>query len=186
MPSRWEKTGQSLRASCRVFDVLNAGYRHPVRGVEREFVVIDAPDWVLVIALTPDRRLVLVRQFRFGADALSLEVPGGVMERGEDPTVAAQRELREETGYVGRRARIIGCVLPNPAVQRNTCHFVLVEDAERTAAPAWDPDEELEVFTATVEEAFAWAQSGRITHALALNALFLFAPEWERMKAGPV
>jgi 8-oxo-dGTP pyrophosphatase MutT (NUDIX family) len=183
-PARWGKTGQSLHAQCRVFDVLQARYRHPGRGHERDFVVIDTPDWVNVIALTPDHRLVLVRQFRFGIDDFSLEIPGGMMERGEDPLAAAQRELREETGHTGRRVRILGGVHPNPAIMNNVCHLVLVEQAERTSELAWDHDEEIEVLTAPVDEVFAWARTGRIKHALALDALLLFAPEWERLRRG--
>jgi 8-oxo-dGTP pyrophosphatase MutT (NUDIX family) len=182
VPARWEKTGQSLHANCRVFDVLQARYRHPVRGRERDFIVIDAPDWVNVLALTPDRRLVLVRQFRFGIDDFSLEIPGGVMERGEDPLAAAQRELREETGYTGRHVRVLGNVHPNPAIMNNVCHLVLIEQAEPTSNLAWDHDEEIEVLTAPVDEVFTWARTGRIKHALVLDALFLFAPEWERLR----
>ncbi len=183
-PARWEKLGPpAVDARCAVFDVLRARYRHPVRRRERDFVVIDAPDWVNVVALTPDRRLVLVRQFRFGIDDFSLEIPGGVMERGEDPLAAAQRELREETGYTGRAARRLGGVHPNPAIMNNVCHLVLVEQAERTAQLAWDHDEEIEVLTAPVDEVYAWAQAGRIQHSLVLNALLLFAPEWERLRA---
>jgi len=186
-PARWEKLGPpEIDARCRVFDVLRARYRHPVRRRERDFVVIDAPDWVNVVALTPDRRLVLVRQFRFGIDDFSLEIPGGVMERGEDPLAAARRELREETGYTGRAARRLGGVHPNPALMNNVCHLVLVEQAERTQDLAWDHDEEIEVLTAPVDEVYAWAQAGRIRHALVLDALLLFAPEWERLRAaGP-
>jgi 8-oxo-dGTP pyrophosphatase MutT (NUDIX family) len=182
VPARWEKMGQHLHASCQVFDVLNARYRHPGRGRERDFVVITAPDWANVIALTPDHQLVLVRQFRFGIDDFSLEIPGGVMERGEDPLGAAQRELREETGYSGSRARVLGAVHPNPAIMNNLCHLVLVEDVRRTDELAWDHDEEIEVLTAPVDEVYAWARSGRISHALVLDALLLFAPEWERLK----
>ncbi|HTX67301.1 MAG TPA: NUDIX hydrolase [Opitutaceae bacterium] len=184
VPARWEKTGRTLHASCQVFDVLHARFRHPARGRERDFVVIDAPDWVNVIALTSDHRLVLVRQFRFGIDDFSLEIPGGVMERGEDPVAAAQRELREETGHTGRRSRVLGAVHPNPAIMNNVCHLVLVEEAERTAALSWDHDEEIEVLTAPVDEVLGWARTGRIRHALVLDALLLFEPVWERLRAG--
>jgi len=182
-PARWEKVGPPVvDAHCQVFDVLRARYRHPGRARERDFVVIDAPDWVNVVALTPDHRLVLVRQFRFGIDDFSLEIPGGVMERGEDPLAAARRELREETGYTGRSARRLGGVHPNPAIMNNVCHLVLVEAAERTDGLQWDHDEEIEVLAAPVDEVFAWARSGRIQHALVLDALLLFAPEWERLR----
>jgi 8-oxo-dGTP pyrophosphatase MutT (NUDIX family) len=181
-PARWEKTGETLHANCRLFDVLNARYRHPGRGQEREFVIMTAPDWVNVVALTPEHRLLLVRQFRFGIDDLSLEIPGGVMERGEDPLAAAQRELREETGCTGRNARLLGRVHPNPAIMSNVCHLVLVEQVQRTNDLEWDQDEEIEVLAVPVDEVYAWARAGRITHALVLDALLLFAPEWERLK----
>lgn len=180
--SRWEKLGQTTRAKTVVFELQNVRYRHPVRGTERDFVVIHAPDWVNVLALTPDGRLVLVRQFRFGIDAFSLEIPGGVIKAGEDPIEAGRRELREETGYTGTRARLLGSVQPNPAIQSNQCHIVLVEDAVRTAALEWDADEEIEVTTVPVDEVFALARGGTVTHGLVLNALFLFEPHWRERK----
>ncbi len=178
MPSRWTKLQERSLARTRIFDLRAAAYRHPVRGTEKEFVVIDAPDWVVVLTVTLDRRLVLVNQFRFGVDAPSLELPGGVIERGEDPVAAGLREVAEETGYRAKRARLLGRVHPNPAIQNNCCHLVLAEEAELAGALAWDEDEELELVTAPVDDALAWARAGRITHALSLNALFLFEPLW--------
>src|SRR5687768_13022616 len=87
-PSRWQKLGQRSQLQTRVFDVLGTTYRHPTRTTEREFVVIAAPDWVNVVALTPDDHIVLVRQFRYGIDEFSLEIPGGVIDPGEDPVMA--------------------------------------------------------------------------------------------------
>ncbi len=181
-PARWEKLGQKSVAQTRVLELTSAQYRHPRHGTERDFVVISASDWVNVLALTAAGELVLVRQFRFGIDAFSLEIPGGIMEAGEDPIEAGLRELREETGFAGQRARLLGSTNPNPAIQSNRCHFVLVEDAVRTAALEWDADEEIEVDPRPVAEVLALARSGGITHALVLNALFLFEPYW-RAKA---
>src|SRR5262249_24509441 len=84
-PARWEKLKHETLAATRVFDLHSTRYRHPTRATERDFIVAHPPDWVNVLALTPDRRLVLVRQFRFGVDGFSLEIPGGVMARDEDP-----------------------------------------------------------------------------------------------------
>ena len=96
-------------------------------------------------AVTPDGRIVLVRQFRFGIDDFSLEIPGGVVEPGEDPVAAGTRELREETGFGGPRARLLASVHPNPAIQRNRCHLVLVEGVECGESLDWDEDEEISV-----------------------------------------
>ncbi|MBI5768122.1 MAG: NUDIX hydrolase [Verrucomicrobia bacterium] len=181
-PSRWEILGQKIQAKTVVFDLQSVRYRHPVRGTEKDFVVIRAPDWVNVLALTRDGQLVLVQQFRFGIDALSLEIPGGVMEAGEDPVEAGLRELREETGFTGKNARLLGSVHPNPAIQANRCHLVLVEGAERTAALEWDDTEEIEVATRPVDEVLAAARDGRITHGLVLNALFLLEPHWRGLR----
>ena len=173
-PSRWEALDHSSLLQTRVFAVRSTRYRHPVRAVERDFVVIDPPDWVNVIALTPDQRMVLVRQFRYGVNAFSLEIPGGVIERGEAADVAGVRELREETGYVGLPPRVLGSVHPNPAIQSNRCHFLLVEQAVAATAVAWDHDEEIQVTTMPVDQVLALARSGGISHSLVLNALFLF------------
>jgi len=177
-PARWEKLEAAVKLHTRVFDVMGVQYRHGPRGTTREFTVINAPDWVNVVALTVDRQLVLVRQFRYGIDEFSLEVPGGVIEAGEDPVVAGARELEEETGFSGPTARLLGRVHPNPAIQSNHCHLVLVEDARKTHELSWDEDEEIEIVTKPVDEVFALARSGKITHSLVLNALFLFEPVW--------
>jgi len=181
-PERWEQRGRRTLVSTRIFDLQSVQFRHPVRATERDFVVIDAPDWVNVIALTPDGQLVLVRQFRFGVDTFSLEIPGGMIDRGEDPVAAAVRELREETGYAGGTARLLGTVHPNPAIQSNRCHLVLVESAVQSGAVQWDHDEEIAVSTAPVDDVFAWARDGRITHALVLDALWLFEPVWAKIR----
>jgi ADP-ribose pyrophosphatase len=173
-PAHWERGAEKVRHQTRVFDVLGVEFRHPGRGTAREFVVIRAPDWVNVVAVTPDDQIVLVRQFRFGINALSLEIPGGVMEAGEDPLATGLRELREETGFAGGPVRLLGTVHPNPAIQANRCHFVLVEAAVRAHDQEWDADEELHVETRPVAEVMALARSGGITHALVLNALMLF------------
>jgi len=170
-PAPWKRGNVRVLASTRVLELRSIRFRHAATGTERDFVVAHAPDWVNVVALTPGGRLVLVRQFRYGSDAFSLEVPGGVIEAGEDPLAAGLRELSEETGYGGGAARLLGSVHPNPAIQDNRCHFVLVDGAVPSGPVKWDPDEEIEVSTAAVADALAWARSGRITHSLTIAAL---------------
>lgn len=181
-PSRWERLSRRLLVKTRIFELDEIKFRHPVRETERDFVVLNPPDWVNVIALTPDHQIVLVNQFRYGLDDFSLEIPGGVVDPGEDFMKAGLRELSEETGFVGTNARLLGSVDPNPAIQSNRSHFILVTDAEPTAEVSWDPDEEIEVSTRPVDEVLALARNGGISHSLVLNALFMFEPWWRELK----
>ena len=73
----------------------------PNGNINPEFYVLEYPSWVNVIAITPDDRFVMVRQYRHGLGIISTELCAGVVEQGEEPIDAAKRELLEETGYSG-------------------------------------------------------------------------------------
>lgn len=173
----WKTLSTEVHARCRIFDIHRKHCEHPVRLTKRDFFEIAAPDWVNVLALTPARELVIVNQYRAGTEAHSWELPGGVIDAGEEPLVAGLRELAEETGFVGERGRVIGWTHPNPAIQNNRCHFVLVEDVRPTAELDWDPDEEIEFALRPVEWVLDAARRGLMTHSLTLNALFLLERE---------
>jgi ADP-ribose pyrophosphatase len=181
-PQRWKKLGARLVAKTRIFEVESVDFHHPDHPAPRDFFLINAPDWVNVLALTPAHEIVLVRQFRFGTNDISLEIPGGVMDAGEDPVTTALRELQEETGFTGKNARLLGSVHPNPAMQTNRCHLVFVEQAVRKGDTKWDRDEEFEIFTAPVDDVYARAWRGEITHSMVLDALLLFWPHWEKLR----
>jgi ADP-ribose pyrophosphatase len=184
--SRWDAVSRERIADCRVFHVERAWFRHPARAVTHDFFVLDSPDWVNVVAVTTTGELVLVKQFRFGVQEFCWEIPGGLLDSTEDPIAAGRRELLEETGFGGGEARVLGSVWPNPAVQNNRCHFVLVEGVSRTAELAWDEHEEIESIQLPVEEILTRARAGEIVHPLTLTALFLFEPHWRKPAKPPV
>lgn len=150
----------------------------PVRcrrsGRQKDFYLFDYPDWVNVVALTAKREMILIRQFRYGSSRMEIEIPGGTVNRGEDPVAAGCRELLEETGYAGGKAGIIGRVCPNPAIQRNYCHTVLVEDAVKVAEPDMDDMEDIECFLLPEQELLKRLATGYIEHGLVLNALMFY------------
>lgn len=143
-------------------------------GKKKEFYRFGFPDWVNIIALTPERDLVLIRQFRYGSNRMEIEIPGGMVDKNEHPVDAGCRELLEETGYAGKKARIIGKVCPNPAIQRNYCHTVLVEDAMRVSEQRFDDMEDIECMVKSEEDVLELLDSGQIDHGLVLNALMFY------------
>lgn len=171
-PSQWDLKENHLHSDCRIFEVYKQRFRRKSDGVEGDFFVLDTNSWVNVLAVTPNKELVLVRQFRFGTQEFSLEPPGGVIEKGEDPIVAGLRELEEETGYVGEDATLIGTARPNAAILSNQCYFVLVENVMKTAELAFDQHEELVTELHPIKNLKAMVQEERITHSIGLNAIF--------------
>ncbi len=158
----------------RVFTVDRHVAQHPQTAAERTFSVIRSTDWVNVIALTDDGRVVLVRQFRHGVGAVTVEIPGGMVDPGERFVEAGARELREETGFEADRWMDIGCVEPNPAIQDNRCGTVLALGARRVADPSFDAGEFIAVQTAELSAVRGMIARGEIQHALVVAAFFHF------------
>ncbi len=153
---------------------LDADAGESERVATREALTLDAPSWVNVIARTLDGRVLLVRQWRYGIGAPTLEIPGGMVEAGEDPRDAAGRELFEETGYRAGRLTYLGEVEPNPAFITNRCFTFVAEDLERIGEPEGDGEEELTVESTALTEIPRLILSGAIRHALVIAAFYLF------------
>ena len=170
----WRRIGSRRLQRCRVFDLDRVEFEIPAGGSSREFYVIDAPDWINVIPLTPDEQVVLVRQYRFGVEGFTLEIPGGMCDPGESPLDAARRELHEETGYRAGELESLGWVHPNPAIQSNRCHTFLASGAHAEGIAQPDPDEEFEVVLEPLSRIPALIADGHITHSLVVAAFQMF------------
>ena len=143
-------------------------------GVEvAPYYVLDYSDWIHVVALTPEGRIVLTRQYRQGVRAFSVELPGGNMQDGETPVEAAARELAEETGYAGEPGQMIATNWVNAASHRNSVHTILIRGARKTQAPRADPAEIVDAFEVSWNEAMELALRGGIQAALHVASILL-------------
>jgi ADP-ribose diphosphatase len=177
-PDGWERVGSEGVSEHGIFRLRSFRARSPRTGEARPFTVVDTADWVNVIAVTEAGRFLLVRQFRHGIGKVTLEIPGGIVNAGEDPAAAAARELREETGWGGDPPERLGVVDTNPAIFSNRCSTYLVRNCRRLGPAAPDPGEDLETVTLDAREVRRQLANGSITHALVLCAF-----TWYRERA---
>ena len=170
-PRPWPRHGSREGANYRIFRSRWDDLENPRTGQRMERVVLETPDWVNVIALTEDTGdIVIVKQYRFGRGGNTIEIPGGMIDPGEEPLFAAKRELREETGYVAKSWTPLVPVAPNPAFIDNHCHHFLAQGATLDETQELDAGEDIVVTTMTPAEAVAAVHSGAITHALVVTA----------------
>jgi 8-oxo-dGTP pyrophosphatase MutT (NUDIX family) len=146
----------------------------PRTGDPHPFFRIESPAWVNVVALTEQDELVMVRQWRHGSRAVTLEIPGGLVDPGETPAVAAARELLEETGFRAGRLSSLGSINPNPALFANRCHMQVAQDCERVAEVQNSATEETIVELLPLAALPKTLRSGGIDHALVVAALYAF------------
>lgn len=144
---------------------------NPRNGRHLRRLVLQMPSWVNVIARTSDGHYLFVRQWRFGTERLTLEIPGGVVDPGEEPLAAAKRELREETGFTAESWTALGVVEPNPAFQDNRCFHFLAEGAQCTHQLDLDDGEDIQVLQLEESELKEAIRVGEIDHVLVLSAL---------------
>jgi 8-oxo-dGTP pyrophosphatase MutT (NUDIX family) len=140
-------------------------------------VAIDSADWAIILPVMETEQgkaFVMVRQWRHGAQEMSLEFPGGVFESGETPTSAALRELEEETAYTARKITSLGMMSPNPAIMSNHTYFFLAEELEKLPAQRLDKDEYVDVEIVPINEALNNMGKPPYIHALMGTAVALY------------
>ncbi|MBI4213158.1 MAG: NUDIX hydrolase [Chloroflexi bacterium] len=163
-----------------IFRVYRQVSVSPRTGDPNNIVVLEAPDWVNVLAITPELEVVMIDQYRHGTGEVGAEIPGGMIDRGESPLEAGVRELREETGYAGGAPILLGRVNPNPAFLSNKCYTILIREAHRVGDLQLDLGEDIAVRLVPLADVPKQIANGQIAHSLVITAfhwLHMVAPD---------
>jgi len=169
---KWTQKSQETILKTVVFDVTECN-NQSANGVSGKYIIMNARDWAIVIAKKQDKFL-MVKQWRHGEKALSVEFPGGVIDEGEEPEAAAKRELLEETGCIAGKLTKLGTVNPNPALFSNHVHVYLAEDLTETGKQQLDHDEFINCLELTEDEVLAGMGNAEFPHALMGTAMCFY------------
>ena len=175
---KWTLEDTKTLLNTPVFDVL-AQEEVSAAGPTGTYVALEAPDWVMVVPVL-GKQFVMVRQWRHAARCLTVEFPGGVRDKGEDPARTAARELLEETGFRAGKLTALGSCSPNPALFRNTFYCFLAEDLTAIGAQHLDPDELLTYELHPIDEVISAFGSPLYSHALMGTALAFYLQKASR------
>lgn len=133
------------------------------------FTIVQMRDWAVIVPVTKDGKLLLIKQYRVGTQDVAYEFPGGALEAGENSMEGASRELTEETGYTGELKKLCD-MSPNPAFMDNTCYLFLAENCAKTEEQFLDPFEDIEPEEFEASEVEQMILDGRIVHSISIAA----------------
>lgn len=170
----WKKKKTRQLADCRVFSVREDISESQNTGKSASFYVVENPDWVNIIPVTNSGQVVLIEQFRHGIERVTLEIPGGMIDKGEAPDACARRELKEETGYTAGKIVSLGRSHPNPAIQNNWIYHFAALDCEKTDVQAFDEHESISIRLAGLDDIGDLIETGEITHSLVITGFHRF------------
>ncbi|MEM7228876.1 MAG: NUDIX hydrolase [Planctomycetota bacterium] len=133
---------------------------------------------VAIVPMLDDGRLVLIRNFRVAVDQTLWEIPAGGLERGEDPQLAAGRELEEETGYKAGRLDLLGTFYTTPGFADELMHVYVARDLT-SVGQRLEPGEMIEVEPVAADDVFRMIDDGTIQDAKTIASCLM----WDRRRA---
>ena len=169
---RWEKTDSRKVYSDRWLQLRADTCRFPDGRVITPYYIVELPNWANIVVVTTDEKIVLVRQYRYPVDQTTFELPGGVIDKGEDPMQAAIREMQEETGYHATEVEFLCKLAPNPAINDNTAYFYLAKNAIPGEKKNFDAFEDIDVVLFTKTEFLQLLRENRIQHGVMLGPIY--------------
>lgn len=144
----------------------------PDKKIVEPYYVFEFPNWANVVVVTEDEKILLVKQYRHALGAVTIELPGGIIEKNETPEQAVIRETREETGYEIKEIEFLYDVSPNPATNSNRAYFFLAKNAKPTTTTTFDFSEDLDILTLSKNEIKKLLIEHQMDHGVQLAALY--------------
>lgn len=169
---RWKKLASEKVYSDRWFQARADKCEFPDGRIIEPYYVVELPDWSIIFVVTTDEKIVLVRQYRYPVDQVTYELPGGVIDKGEDPKAAAIREMQEETGYHSDEVEFVCQLFPNPAINDNTAYFFLAKNAIPGEKKNFDAFEDIDICLFTKEEFFQLLRENKMQHGVQLGPVY--------------
>lgn len=173
MKKNWKTINSEKGVDLKIFKVRLDTMHNTKTGKTERMTILESTDSVNVVAITKDKKIILAHQYRFGIGYDTKELPGGMIDEGETPLEAGQRELREETGYTGGTWRYLGSVPQNPVFMDSRIHHWLATDVELTEELELDDGEDIEILHLEVKEIVKLMRNGGIEHPHSLSGLWL-------------
>jgi len=171
IPTKWKVLKSEFVAELKIFQARFDYLLNPHTNKEIKVTVLEANDAANVVSITPEKKVLMVRQFRFGSQDFSLEIPGGFIENNESPLEGVKRELIEETGYTSDNWKPIGTIYSNPVYQNAKIHHFVATDVRKTDETHFDREEHIEVEYLSPTEIIQAVKSNQITHPHTISAL---------------
>lgn len=169
---RWKKLASEKVYSDRWFQARADKCEFPDGRIIEPYYVVELPNWANIFVVTSDEKIVLVRQYRYPVDQVTYELPGGVIDRGEDPKAAAIREMKEETGYHSDEVEFVCQLSPNPAINNNKAYFFLAKNAIPGEKKSFDAFEDIDICLFTKEEFLQLLRENKMQHGVQLGPVY--------------
>lgn len=169
---KWKQVASNYVYNDRWFKARADKCEFPDGRIIEPYYVVELPDWCNTIVITADEKIVLVRQYRYPINQVTYELPGGIMEKGETPILAAKREMEEETGYSSHQIQFLMKLSPNPAINDNTAYFFLALNAQPIGKTNFDQFEDIDVVLFSKKEMLDLLAENKIQHGVQVGPIY--------------